>query len=339
MRELASNFLATIPQLKRIYISQKWIISLVKGLITILACLYVYNHISKEKELLLDAFAALSRPEYGLIGLVFLLCFLNLGCESLKWQWGLRPFYPSLGFVRAYWGVLSGITIGLFTPNRIGEYAGRLWYLQKGARKEAAILTFVSRIFQMQATLLAGTAGICLLASLGLSLTTHYPQLNPGLLLWAKGLLVLGTVTLLFALLFFPLKTLVKYTKLEWVERFTNEFGLRIKLHLLWLSVLRYCIFSLQYVLLMFAFGYEGSIAMAFVLVAVVFIVKSVIPSISLAELGIRESVAIAVMAIASIPATVAFLSTFLLFICNIIIPALIGLVGIYRLPNRLSLG
>ena len=92
------------------------------------------------------------------------------------------------------------------------------------------------------------------------------------------------------------------------------------------LSGLRYLTFTLQYVLLLPVFGYSQSFGLAVVLIWIIFLIKSVIPSISLAELGIRESVAIAVMSAVGIAAITAAGSTFLLYLFNIALPALVGI-------------
>ena len=95
---------------------------------------------------------------------------------------------------------------------------------------------------------------------------------------------------------------------------------------------MRYLAFSLQYYFLLIAFGYEGSFLLALAMILAVFLVKSVIPSITLTELGIRESVAMTIMGVFAVSGFIAFSSTFLLYLINIILPALVGLVFINRL-------
>ena len=95
---------------------------------------------------------------------------------------------------------------------------------------------------------------------------------------------------------------------------------------------MRYLAFSFQYYLLLIAFGYQGSLLLALAMILAVFLIKSVIPSITLTELGIRESVAMVIMGGFAVSSFTAFSSTFLLYVINIILPALVGLFFLNRL-------
>src|SRR5690606_10186722 len=52
--------------------------------------------------------------------------------ETLKWTTLLKPV--TLPWRRALAGILSGVTLSLFTPNRIGEYGGRILYVPPADR-------------------------------------------------------------------------------------------------------------------------------------------------------------------------------------------------------------
>src|SRR5512135_2918364 len=62
--------------------------------------------------------------------LVISLVFVNWGIEARKWQVLLRTMQP-FNFFTAYKSVLSGVTLSINTPNRIGEYGGRILYVQE----------------------------------------------------------------------------------------------------------------------------------------------------------------------------------------------------------------
>ena len=63
-------------------------------------------------------------------GWLLALVFVNWGFEAKKWQVLLKPLQP-INFFTAFKSVLSGVTLSINTPNRIGEYGGRILYIRK----------------------------------------------------------------------------------------------------------------------------------------------------------------------------------------------------------------
>ncbi|MDX5321117.1 MAG: hypothetical protein LPK45_08425, partial [Bacteroidota bacterium] len=77
---------------------------------------------------------------------VFLLLFVNWAFETLKWKVLISEF-ESPSFLHAYKAIFTGALISLFTPNRMGEFAGRVLYV-KEKKIEAAILTIAGSLAQ-----------------------------------------------------------------------------------------------------------------------------------------------------------------------------------------------
>ena len=50
--------------------------------------------------------------------------------------------------------VFSGITVSTFTPNRIGEYGGRVFCLEKGDRIKAVFITILCSMSQLLTTVI-----------------------------------------------------------------------------------------------------------------------------------------------------------------------------------------
>ena len=65
--------------------------------------------------------------------LIIILVFANWGLEARKWQVILKKL-ERISFFTAFKAVLSGLTLSLNTPNRIGEYGGRILYVKDGNR-------------------------------------------------------------------------------------------------------------------------------------------------------------------------------------------------------------
>jgi uncharacterized membrane protein YbhN (UPF0104 family) len=77
--------------------------------------------------------ARISRREViTTLSIVVFLMFINWLLESLKWQYLSRRLVISVW--EAVEAVFCGLTWAIFTPNRIGEYGGRVMFLPNRKR-------------------------------------------------------------------------------------------------------------------------------------------------------------------------------------------------------------
>jgi uncharacterized membrane protein YbhN (UPF0104 family) len=301
---------------------------LLRLLISLTALSYVTWRVWQERETLTLSQQWLQAPFW--LGVALALLPINLGLEAGKWRILLRngEFCCSLG--QALRAILAGAATGIFTPNRLGDYAGRLLPLPPGHRLWAAVYTFVCRIAQMAITVALGALGLALLHdrfALPAWLETSYPWW-----LGIAGLLgLIGTLGFLWPrplqlwLSRIPLPESMMWRAREALISLSVPTVRRV-----WgLSLLRGMIFLGQYAALLMAFGFEGSPLLALALASITLLIKSLAPSIALAELGVRESVALAVMGLAQVSAPVIVAATFALFLINLILPALAGLLVI----------
>lgn len=88
-------------------------------------------------------------------------------------------------------------------------------------------------------------------------------------------------------------------------------------------SFVRYLIFTAQYVIMLYVFSENFDLLNSVIFVPVSFIMNSIIPSITLAELGVGEMVELKLSEIYDDVAVV--LSTLSLWIINILIPSIVG--------------
>lgn len=280
-----------------------------------------------------------------LLAAIALLPF-NLGLEAYKWRMLIAPLYPALGLRQAICAVLAGMSLGFITPNRLGEYAGRVLYLQPGHRTEAAIATYLSRLSQLVAALGGAALGVGFLLWGG-QVTGTIPMLL------TTGLLLAGVALSAFIVSRHSLGWLGRLLRLHrWrhtrslvaqVTHAQSAFARTQLMHLIGLGAVRYGIFILQYFLLMRAFGYGGSFALAASVCALVFILKALVPSVAFSEMGIREGIALQVMGWLFIPEAVCFNATLGLFALNLLLPSAVGVLFLLRLrldapmvaPNR----
>ena len=84
-----------------------------------------------------------------------LLVPINIYLEGIKWKFQLKPI-ENISNYKSFISIFTGITFGMFFPNRMGNFIGRIFILEKGDRIKAAMVTIVGGMGQMIATVSIG---------------------------------------------------------------------------------------------------------------------------------------------------------------------------------------
>lgn len=264
-----------------------------------------------------------------LFWLVVLLMFVNWGLESLKWK-NLLSHLEEISFLKAFKSVLAGTSITMLTPNRIGEYAGRIMYVQEGHRLTAISLTILGSAAQLLITLLMGCVGLVVLRY-GIPADKPVPELWLNIL----GNILLYTslaFSLLIALIFFRISWIIhKLANVPFLKNFVkhievlDSFSRKQLLRILFLSFIRYIVFILQYALLLHLFGAGIPWGWSFWLLTVFYLLMTAVPSIGLSELPLRASASVELFRMFSQNAIAIQASAFGIWIINLAVPAFLG--------------
>ena len=118
-------------------LSRKTIGFLIKIGIVAFALFFLYQQFtskSTSQEFDIELVLLQIRKSYLVIVLVIFMMFFNWFLESLKWRLLISKI-EKITIKRSIRAIFSGITVSAFTPNRVGEYAGRVFCLEKGDRK------------------------------------------------------------------------------------------------------------------------------------------------------------------------------------------------------------
>ncbi len=278
-----------------------------------------------------------------LLWLVIFMMFVNWGIESQKWRYLISKI-EKISFIKAYEAVLTGASVSFFTPNRVGEYFGRVFILDKAGHLEGVFITILGSLSQLLVTILTGTLALLLI----------HPQVvpeiqgYPGLLYYSLvGIIILLDTLLLF--LYFNVSLLTglkqsisktRFRKYGKVFRIFKYYSAKELLFVITLSFTRYLVFSLQYFLLLKIFSVPIPFYNGMIIISLIFLIITVFPTVALTELGIRDSVAIYFFGLYftqtgtmtdEVAIGVLSASTFL-WLLNLAIPALTGTFFIYRL-------
>ena len=85
---------------------------------------------------------------YFFIVWIFILMIVNWGIESLKWQFLIRKI-EKISFLKSFEAILSGVSVSVFTPNRIGEWFGRVFILEKSNPWKGVFITMIGSFSQL----------------------------------------------------------------------------------------------------------------------------------------------------------------------------------------------
>jgi hypothetical protein len=296
--------------------------------IFLLACGFLYTQLSSTKgTATLDALSsAASWHELAFpFGLVVALMFLNWGLEAAKWRWLMRPV-QRLSMADAFKATIAGTSVALVTPNRTGEFIGRVLFLDPAQRVRGAFATALGSMAQFVITLVMG--GSALLAMLVLQVALPWPSgWMSDSLISLTALVAGGTLVLYFHPgLFRQLLLMVPFLKRsERASAVLNGFERHELLVVLLLSAARYLVFTAQFVLLLQVLHSGVSLQQAMLAVPVIYLVSTLIPTLLLTELGVRGSTAVALLAPLGGAVASVLLATFVLWLINLVMPAMAG--------------
>ena len=260
--------------------------------------------------------------------LVTMLMLVNWGIEARKWQLAIHGI-QSIPFMRAFKAIFTGTTLAFFTPNRMGEYMGRILYINEGKRIQAIAVTIVCSMAQLLVTFVGGIAGLLFLKN---AIVSSSESGSTGA--WINiSVIIIAVIVVMLALLYFRLERVTKLVRrslgikkyVAYIE-VLDKFNATILLRILSLCLLRYAVFVLQYFLFFQLFKVEVNWWQTFWSVSVVFLILAIVPSIALlSELGIRWKASMDLVALFSNNITGILATSLAIWIINLVIPALIG--------------
>jgi uncharacterized membrane protein YbhN (UPF0104 family) len=263
------------------------------------------------------------------MGTVFLLMFLNWFLEALKWKY-LVAKIEKISTWKAVESVFCGLTWAVFTPNRIGEFGGRVFFLSPRKRIMGVIAMSVGAMGQLVVTNVLGSLAL-------LWFIIQFVDLNP-LLNFGLGFLVIVFCSF-FLLFYFNIQwvygLLLKINFLKRFKRFFIIFS-RYKhsdiLQILIYSASRYLIFTTQYFIIIHFLVPDIHVFDIIMLLFVFYFIQSALPSFDILDIGVRATVATYFFAFITnqeIAIMAAFASIWMI---NLIIPAIFGSVFVLKL-------
>ncbi|TKC07409.1 lysylphosphatidylglycerol synthase domain-containing protein [Pedobacter frigoris] len=313
--------------------SYKKIVSyILKTAIVLFAFWFVYHKLTANENLkdFRNLLRGISRSEITLVlGVVCSLMLVNWGLEALKWK-RLVEQVEKISVWKAIESVFCGLTWAVFTPNRIGEYGGRVFFLSPKRRIIGVVAMAVGNIGQMVLTNIFGAIAICVFIYRFVSLDY--------ILFYA----------LVFLALVFCAFFIVFYFNIRWLNgillsiRFTRKYKKfyailaryhkRELLNILLFCLARYVVFSTQYFILFYWLIPDIHYLDILMMVSILFFVQSTLPSLDLFDVGVRSLTASYFFSFVTRQDVAVIACTASIWLINIIIPAILGSYFVFKL-------
>lgn len=258
---------------------------------------------------------------------------INWILEGRKWQLLMAPF-ENISLKKAIKIIVSGVAVGIVTPGRIGEYAGRLVASDPTQKTEVITATLLGSIAQNFWNILGGVALSYVFFKNTLQITTDYQIF----FMWISILEIIFMIWVYYSL---PkmVSWLQKWWKKpsKWIERVkgTSIYTTDTLNQVLILSMLRYLIYFSQYFLMMLFLGVEVYWLDMAAMIAGIYLIQTGIPLPAFMSVFARGEVAILVWSTLGVESITALTATFLLWLINLIVPALVGLYVLSRADVR----
>ncbi|MBQ8760137.1 MAG: flippase-like domain-containing protein [Bacteroidales bacterium] len=271
------------------------------------------------------------KNQFLLMTFAFLLVPINIYMEGIKWKLQIKPI-EDISNWKSFLSIFTGMTAGMFFPNRAGNFLGRIFMLEKADRIKAAMVTIVGGMAQMIATV-----------GIGFIAATFFVDNNKIIFL------ILSVLILTLLILIYFNIHLLKYIQFIFPKKYKEKVNYYLEifslysnielLKILAISFARYFLYTFQFVLLIWAFNIPLNYFQAMIPISLTYLSMMIIPFITITEIAVRGSVSIVIFEkwlemneISTSFGVMVFSASSLLWIFNIAIPAVIGLFLTHRL-------
>lgn len=318
--------LTNLPHKFELMMVKKRIEFFAKVLIAVILLIYLVKYVNYIE--IINAIKSSNKP---LVALVFLMSFLNIYVQFLKWEVVCNSILGIKNKNKILLSLFYGFSGGIATPARIGEYVARKFPFENTSLMKITIATIIEKFTSLFLVLVVGTlTGILFLYKY---FSVYYAF---------SAILISALIVILFLFFIKGIKKSTKFVNyLTNKFKFFNDLFLELKyakeikqssfILLVAYSVVFYFIYVSQYSILVLAFNNGGNFISAFWSGTLVMFVKSVLSFISFADLGIRESTSVFVLSKMNLSKAVGFNSAIFLFLFNVLIPSIIGLALLIR--------
>ncbi len=287
---------------------KQFLVFSIKLLIVVIAFYFIYRQLANNDKLNWSKLILLSKQKLTFLNvfIILILSFLNRFFEILKWQ-NLVLVIKKISVLEATKQVLASLTAGIFTPNGIGEYAGKALYYPKSETKKIVFLNLICNGIQMIITIVFGTLGLFILGN------------------FKMGLFIIGLTMVLFIVIFISKKIKIKGYSIEYLIKNITEIPKKIHRKNIFLGLLRYAIFTHQFYFLFLVFGVNLPYITMMASKSCIYFLSSSLPSFQFLDFAVKGSVAVYYLTKLGVNEWLVVFITTLMWFLNVVLPIFIG--------------
>ena len=304
----------------------------IKFAVLALTIIFVYHKLANNENLsnFYRLLAGLNpNTVYSKLSVVFLLMLLNWFLESLKWRYLIKKV-EAISLVKSVESVFCGLTWAIFTPNRIGEYGGRIFFLSPRKRIQGMVAMSVGHVAQMVITNIMGAVSVVWFVY---NFSTIDKWMLPYFTFWGS---VISVCLLLF---YFNIKWVdFLLLKVNFLKKYHKYFRVlaRYDKKELWIVLLfstaRYIVFSSQYLFILHFLIPDLPFYSSALMIFILFFIQSALPSLDLLDIGVRSWTATYFFSFITQHELVVIACAALIWFVNLIIPAILGSFFVFKL-------
>lgn len=271
---------------------------------------------------------AIEQANVYLLAAAFLLSVFNIYLQFYKWEITANVVLQENQNSKIWLSLFYGFSAGVFTPARVGEYFGRAIVFKNQSLIRVSLATLLDKLFLLLIVLFFGSISSILFIYYQ-NHAAYYLTIGLFILLFALFYLFFWLIfnnwfwdNILFAKLKDSKKLHWLFEKIKIFRKLDKKYATKMFL----VSLILYVCILFQYVFLAAAFSNHIQYLEYFWAGNLMMFSKTIIPPVSLGELGIREGASIFFITQLGESASTGFNASIFLFFINVLIPALIGL-------------
>lgn len=306
---------------------------MLKATILVLAFIIIYHRVNTNENLHRFEKLISSIRHFEAIAVmtaIVLLMLVNWVTEACKWKYITRELHASMTTWQAIEAVFCGLTWAVFTPNRIGEYGGRVMFLPNRKRIHGVFAMAVGSFGQ---NVITNTLGLIAL----IWFTFTYLHIN-----------IVISLSLSLAAVSFIILLLIFYFNIGWLVTLLNRIKFLRKYHrffdimdryhthellnIMLFCVVRFFVFSFQYYLVIHLLMPEVPVFQMMMMVFILFFVQSALPSLDLFDIVVRNYTATTFFVYITNQNLAVMAAVSSIWFINLIVPAILGSVFVLKL-------
>ncbi len=290
------------------YKAKQFLVFITKVFILCAAFYFLYQQIKNNPQLSWHNFQNLIFQKLSFLQLVAVLLFsiANRFFEILKWQ-NLVSYLKPISIFEATKQVLGALTAGIFTPNGLGEYAGKVIFFNKKETLDVLFLNLICNGVQMILVLVFGILGLFFMG------------------FWQWAMLLIAVIAGLFVFAFLGKNIHIKgYAIKQFIDK-TKTLTRQIHQKNIAFALCRYLVLIHQYYFLLVLFDVKIAYPVLIATIAAVQFLSASLPSFQFLDFAVKGSIAVYFFHLLGINDFIILFISSLMWLLNVVLPVIIG--------------